>query len=262
MPMPTALIRRFALAFGIVGCALFALAFLASVANPGFVEQVAREIIRVEIEKKVHERIEAVDDRFLAGKAAAFSKGYAEEIERTRQLLAEQLPARLAAVIPEMQNLDCECRRKIETSVRTGLEDRIGIASAAHERLTSLIRAKYMETAEQVTREFRIFTGTNALVFALLIAAILLKPRADWHLLPAALVLLVAASVTAYLYLFNQNWLHTLVFSDYVGFGYVGYLAAAFAFLCDVLFNRGRVTAEVLNLVFEAVGSALEVAPC
>jgi hypothetical protein len=256
------LVRRFVLALGIIGFAFFGLAFLASIANPGFVEQVARDIIRYEIERKVHERIEALDSHFLASKAAAFSKSYADEIARTKQFLAEQLPARLATVISEMQNLDCECRKKIEASIRVGLEGQIGNASAAQEHLTSLIRAKYMETANQVTREFRIFTGTNAFVFALLLSAVLLKRRADLHLLPSALVLFAAASVTAYLYLFNQNWLHTLVFSDYVGFAYLGYLAGAFAFLSDVVFNRGRITAEALNVVLNAVGSALQVAPC
>lgn len=255
-------IRHLVLALGIVGSTFFALAFLASIAKPGFVEQVARNIIRYEIEKQVHEKIDTLDSQFLARKAAAFSQGYAEEIARTRQLLAEQLPSRLAVVIAEMGNLDCECRKKIEMNLRVGLEGRIGNAAAAQDYLTSLIRSRYMDTAKQVTREFRIFTGTNALVFALLIAAVVLKRRADLHLLPAALMLLGAASATAYLYLFNQNWLHTLVFSDYVGFAYLGYLAGAFVFLCDVVFNRAHLTAKALNLVLDAVGSALEVAPC
>ena len=119
-----------------------------------------------------------------------------------------------------------------------------------------------METAAHLTREFRIFTATNALVFGLLILAVLLKRQAGLLLLPSAIVLLVAASITAYLYLFNQNWLHTLVFSDYVGFAYVGYLAVVFAFLCDIIFNRGRITARLLSRLLEAVGSTVQVVPC
>lgn len=230
--------------------------------NPGFVERVAKEVIRYQVEKNVREKVEAIDAHFLTKRAEAFAKGYAEEIALTKLQLSEQLPERVSTVIAEMANLNCECRRKIEGGLREGSEWRILNASQAREHLTMLIRAKYMETASQLTREFRIFTGTNALVFALLIVAVLVKRQAGIHLLPSALILLIAASAVAYLYLFNQNWLHTLVFSDYVGFAYVGYLGVAFAFLCDVLFNRGRVTTELLNLLLNAVGSAIQVAPC
>ena len=71
-----------------------------------------------------------------------------------------------------------------------------------------------------------------------------------------------AASLTAYLYLFNQNWLHTIIFSDYVGMTYIAYLAVAFSFICDLLFNRARITARILSQLFSAVGSAVSVAPC
>lgn len=255
-------VRRLALILGIAGCVVFVSAFAASIANPGFVEQVARDIIRYEVEKKTREKVEAVDSHFLAKRADALSRGYTEEIAQAQRLLAEQLPARLAEVIGEMQDLDCECRKKIETSIRDGFEWRITSAAAAQARLTTLIRTQYMDTTSQLTREFRIFTGSNAVVFVLLLVAVLLRPMAGLHLVPAALVLLSAASITAYLYLFNQNWLHTLVFSDFVGFAYVGYLGGAFALLSDIIFNRARITAEILNFFLQAIGSAVQVVPC
>jgi hypothetical protein len=255
-------IRRFALALGVIGCAFFALAFLVSVVNPGLVEQGARSLIRFEVERKVHEKIEALDNHFLAGKAAVLAKNYAGELALTKRLVAQQLPARLADVIAEMQDLNCECRRKIETSIHSGFDWRIANIAALQERLTALIRSKYMETANQVIREFRIFTGTNALVFAFLLIAVWVKRRAGVHLLPAAFVLLATAAVTAFVYLFNQDWLHTLLFNDFVGFAYVGYLAGAFALLCDIIFNQARITAEAMNIVLSAVGSALQVVPC
>lgn len=254
--------RNLILAFGIVGCLFFGATFVASIANPGFVERVAKDVIRYQVEKNVREKVDAIDTHFLTKRAEVFVRGYADEIALTKRQLSEHLPERIAAVIAEMRDLDCECRKKIENSLREESEWRILSASQAQEHLTTLIRSKYMDTATQVTREFRIFAGTNAFVFALLIFAVLLKPLAGLHLLPSALVLLVAASATAYLYLFKQNWLHTLVFSDYVGFAYIGYLGVAFAFLCDLVFNRGRVTAELLSQLLSAIGSAVHVAPC
>jgi hypothetical protein len=52
------------------------------------------------------------------------------------------------------------------------------------------------------------------------------------------------------------------VFSDFVGFAYIGYLGGAFALLCDILFNRARVTTELLNGLLDAIGSAVQVVPC
>lgn len=258
--MPLA--RRTALVIGMTGLVFFALAFLASIANPGFVEQVAKSVIRYEVEKRVQEKVEAIDSHFLTKQAGILTKARSAEIAEAKRQLAQQLPARIAEIIGEMQDLDCACRKQIETSIREGFEWQIASASAAQERLATLIRSNYMDIANQLTREFRIFTGTNAIVFALLLVAVFVKRQAGLHLLPAALVLLLAASLTAYLYLFNQNWLHTLVFSDFVGLAYLAYLGGVFAFLCDIIFNRARVTAEVLNALLNAVGSAVQVVPC
>jgi len=256
------LVRRIVLAVSAIGCTLFALAFLVSVVSPGVVERVAQHVVRHEVEKRINEKVESLDKPFLLKKAGALSSKYAGDIEQTRYLLAQQLPARLAAVIAEMQDADCECRKRIELFFQRGLEDQMASDLVIQNRLTVLIRSEYMEVATQLIREFRIFTGTNAMVFALLLVAVLVKRQANLHLLPSAVVLLAAASVTAYLYLFKQDWLHTLLFGDYVGFAYLAYLGGVFALLCDILFNRARITAEVLSSALRSLGSAIEVLPC
>ena len=195
-------------------------------------------------------------------RAAFWLRGCILSVALAKRHLAEQLPQRIAAVIQEMQDLSCACRNAVETSVREGLEGWIATASQAQARLVALIRTQYMKTAGQLLREFRIFTGTNAVVFALLLTAALRKPAAGVQLLPSAVVLLLAATLTAYWYLVNQDWLHTLVFGDFVGLVYLAYLGLAFAFLCDLLFNRARITVRLLNRVFEALGSATVVLPC
>lgn len=251
-------IRPLLLLLSIVGTVLFGAALVTSIINPGYVEETAKDIIRRQVEKKVHEKIDALDDRYLSSKAGALINKHAQEAEAARRQLKEQVPERVAAVIAEMRNLDCECRKKIEDHLREGFESRILTASQTQERLTSLIRTKYMETAEKLTREFRIFTGINALVFLLLGIATFLKQGAGRHLILPALVLVGASTITGYLYLFNQNWLHTILYSEYVGFAYILYLALVFAFLCDISFNRARVTTQLLS----SVGGNIQVLPC
>jgi hypothetical protein len=256
------LARRFALFIAVLGTLLFGAAFALSLAKPIWVEQTARNLIRLEVETRLHEKIRSIDSSALAQKAATLAKGYADEVALAKRLLAQRLPQRVAEMMGEMQNLDCECRKKVENRARAGLDWRVTTASAAHERLTGLIRTQYMDTAHKLVREFRIFTGTNAAVFALLLVAALIRPKASLQLLPAALVLLAAAGVTGYFYLFQQNWLHTLLFNDYVGMGYVGYLSGVMALLSDLIFNRARVTTAVMNAALEAAGSAVQLVPC
>lgn len=228
-------IRTLLLVLSTVGTVMFGAAFFASLLNAGYVEEVAKGIIRHQVEKKVNEKIDALDDKFLSTKAGALIKKHAGEAEAARQQLKEKVPERIAAVIAEMRNLDCECRIKIANLFRDGFESQIARAVQIQERLTSLIRTKYMEVANKLTREFRIFTGTNALIFALLGVAAFFKRGAGPHLVLPALVLVLAATVTGYLYLFNQNWLQTILFSAYVGFTYILYLSIVFALLCTSL---------------------------
>lgn len=250
------------LLLGWTGAFVFSVAFVVSILNPGYVENIAKDIIRHQVEKKVHEKIESLDAMFLSAKAAHLLKGHSEEIATAKHQLEENVPERIASVIAEMAKLDCECRKNIGISIRAGIVGKIDQVSQEKDKLTLLIRTKYMETAEKLTREFRIFTATNALIFALLAFAALIRRGASVQLLPTALVLVVAASVTAYFYLFNQNWLHTILFSDYLGFTYVFYLSVFFAFLCDILFNRARVTTRLLNEMFNMVGSNFQLLPC
>ena len=255
-------LRRLLVILGVAGAVGFGAALAASYVHPGAVESVAREVIRAEVEKKARAKVAALDDGFLAGHARRLAREREYEAATWRRNLADGLPRRVAAVVAEMRKLDCECRRMVEAGHRFGIEGRIGAAEQAGERINAFIRTKYMETAAHLTREFRIFTGTNAVVFALLAIAVIVKARAGLHLVPAAILLLVAAGATAYLYLFNQDWLHTIVFAEYVGFGYVAYLGVAFAVISDVLFNHGLVTTAILNAVFGALHVTLSAVPC
>lgn len=256
------LIRPLLLLIAAIGTVLFGSVLATSLVNPGYVEEIAKDIIRHRVETKVNEKVDALDPKFLTGRAEILLRRQQQEVENAKRQLKEKVPERVAAVIAEMRNLDCECRRKIEKNLRDGLDWQIAVASEAQERLNGLIRTQYMEVAEKLTREFRIFTATNALVFALLGMAAWLRRGAGVHLVAPAVVLVAAAGITAFLYLFKQDWMHTILFSDYVGFTYLAYLSIVFAFLCDILFNCARITTRLLNAVFQGLQMSLQVSPC
>ncbi|HSW03918.1 hypothetical protein [Aquabacterium sp.] len=246
----------------LVVAALFASALAASFINPLLVESAARELIRREVEQRVGQRLEQLDNSRLADAARRMLGRNEAEIAQTRRKLSEGLPRRVADVAAKMRNIDCECRQKIEQAVTEQIERDLARLSNINERLTTLIQAKYMEVAASLTREFRIFTAANALVFALLSATACFRRRAGLQLLLPAVVLVGAAGIVGGLYLFGQDWLHTLVFSDYVGLGYFAYLGLAMLLLADIVFNRARITTRIVNASFSALGSAVQVLPC
>lgn len=240
-------LRNIALALGSLGCLLFSTVFVLSYAQPSFVENVGKNIIRQQVEKKVNQKIEALDTHFLSQAAAKIIKTKESEIATIQRQIKAGLPDKIAAVIANMRELDCECRKKAAASVRNGFFARLTSATHIQAQLTHLIETKYIEVSTALLREFRIFTGSNAFVFACLALVVVFKKHATLHLLPVAIVLVTSSGITAYFYIFKQNWLHSLIFNDYVGMAYLGYLMFVFLLLCDLIFNRARVTVNVLQ---------------
>ncbi len=247
-----AFVRPLVLLIALAGSLFFGSLLAVSLAQPAWVEQTARTMIRAQIEKKTGEKIAALDARFLDGKARALMQDREREIKAVRRALTDGLPARIAAIAAEMGIPECECRRRHAER----MELKLGSLQQMQAQLTDLIRTQYMETAGKLLRELRIFSGANALAFALLGVAALRRPEARLQLLPAAAALLVATTAASAVYLFGQNWLHTIVFGSYVGWALLGYIALVYAWLCDLLFNRAQVSARLLS----SVGAS--VSPC
>lgn len=124
------------------------------------------------------------------------------------------------------------------------------------------MKKKYMEVATELQRDIRIFTGSNTIVFLLLLLISYLKPKAVNHLFLPGVLLLTATLISSFFYIFEQNWLFTIIYNNYPGFAYLGYVGIVFLFLCDIVFNRARVTTEILNGILNVIGSAASVSPC
>lgn len=140
--------------------------------------------------------------------------------------------------------------------------ERLSSLTQIRERLVVLVEHTYASVTRNLMREFRVFTGSNAVAFALLGFVTLMRRKANLQLALPAFVLVGAVVLTGSLYLFNQNWLHTIVFGEYVRLAYTGYLASVALLLADVVFNRARVTTRMINLALQSVGSAAHALPC
>ena len=252
---------------GVVGAALFGFFFVLTFSTPQWVERFAVDFIethaREEVESSI-ERWQPVWRDGVAGRVAeALYREKQAEIEQLKQQFKNGIRETWATALAEIRDLDCECREKILDLLETGTAGRLLSLEAGSERLTAFIQSSYMEVATELKRDIRIFTATNAGAFILLLLVSLLKPQAVRHLFVPGLLLVVATVVCTYGYIFEQNWLLTVIYGSYLGYAYAAYLGVVFLFLCDIVLNRGRVTTRLANGVLDTFGGAVaSLTPC
>lgn len=235
---------------GIAGLAAFAFFFILTFSVPRWVETFARDYIT----ERVTERVNATLGSSLAAADEAFPDAARRLLERNTSYM-EKLEARshqlMAAALAEIRDPDCACRLR-------GLLDSETASSAAlepvNQQLRFLVHGTYMRVVADLKREIRIFSGVNAGAFLLLLIVSFAKPGAARHLFVPGLLLAASTLLCTFLYVFEQNWLLTIVEGSYVGYAYAGWLGTAYLFLCDIALNRGRVTTTLVNMAIEALG--------
>lgn len=249
------MLRRLLLGLGLGGTLLFGAAFLLSFVQPLLIEQAAREIVRIEVERRVGERIDSLSNSrivLMAQKALGRTEA---DLQRTRWALKQDLPALVANRMADLLKADCECRRRLVEAARQSQQERVGSLEQLRDRLAGMIEGAYAQVTTQLMREFRIVTASNGVACLLLTLAALRRQASARQLLLPAVALLGAMAVVGGFYFFRQNWLHTLVFGQYVGLAYAAYLLGVTLLLVDLLLNRARVTNGLIGLVSPA-------APC
>ena len=251
---------------GLAGTIAFATFFAFTYSIPGWVEEFATAFIEREVAEQIDSRIDGFEpsagDSALSQLAAALYQQNQQEIERLKGALKAGAHQTMADALAEIRNLDCECRNEYAQTLRRGFEFDIALLQAANDRVVAFIQATYMQVVAELKRDIRVFTGSNAGVFLLLLLVSFLRPEAIAHLFVPAALLVVATLICAYFYVFEQNWLLTIIYGDYLGFAYLAYLGVVFLFLCDIVLNRGRVTTKIANAILDAAGSAVTLSPC
>jgi len=185
-----------------------------------------------------------------------------DKLQSLKKQLKDDTPRMIAEQMAKVSNLSCECRKNWEKILRSSLNFRIASLEKAKEKLAIFAQAKYMQIVEKLTLDIRIFLGANSVIFLFLLIASFVKPKATEHLFLPGLLMLISTIICSYFYLFEQNWFYTIVYSSYTGYGYVAYLTIVFSILCDIVFNKARISTEIINLFLSAIGSAFSVAGC
>jgi hypothetical protein len=251
---------------GVLGTSIFAFFFILTFSTPGWVESFATDFIESQVTKKIDRKINRLAISEGNGNLSKFAQSILaqneNQIEDLQKRLKSNVHTQMTNALSQIRNLSCECRKKWEDSFRTGIESNISLLQVTNEKITDFIQSSYMAVVGKLKKEIRIFTGANAAVFLLLLIISFLKPKAITHLYLPAILISASTVICAYFYIFEQNWLLTIIYSDYLGFIYLIYLGVVFVFLCDIVLNRGRVTTQILNAALQAAGSVALVVPC
>ena len=250
----------------LIGIIIFGSSFIFTYSTPGYVEEIGKDFIKSKIQEKTNEKIEKLtlhkSNSVLQKLASKLVEKNQEKINALKEQLKSKAHVKLAAVIAEMRNLSCECRKKHEKAIERGTKSSILSMENANAVLMDFMKTKYMEVANKLKTDFRIFTGSNTLVFILLLLISFLKPRAITHLILPAALLTLSTVICSYFYIFEQNWFFTIIYNTYLGWSYLAYLGIVFAFLCDIVFNKARATTQIINAILNIIGSAMSVVSC
>jgi hypothetical protein len=254
--------RRIILGLSIAGTLLFGSAFILSWLNPILIERAAGTVVRMEVERKMEARLDALSGAPMVGLAQRALGRTESDMEHTRAAIRKEVPAKVVQVVAAMHDADCECRKRLTAIFDGAARQHLLSLSELRTRLTSLVESAYANVTAQLLREFRIFTASNAAALVALGIVALTRRRAGLQLMLPAAVLVGGVTATGGLYLFAQNWLHAIVFNDYVGMAYAGWLCVVVLLLADILGNRARVSTRVVNGLLQTVGAGLTAVPC
>lgn len=242
--------------FGLLGVILFLPLFLLTFSDPHSIEQTAKGFIEWKLKQETHEKIDAITlpkseaiEKFLGDKAKTLHQKATTELTAYKQMLKENAPAIMAEQLVKLRNLDCECRKIWEERYKLAIRFNIASLEEAKTQLKTFMQMTYMQIVHELTLDVRIFLGVNTFIFLFLLLASFFKPEASPQLFIPAILLIISTIICSYFYLFEQNWLFTIIYNDYTGFGYLAYLSVVFFFLCDVTLNKARVLGTLLNAI-------------
>jgi len=247
---------------GFFGLILFGFLFSVTYLSPSKIEESAKGFVKMQIEKEVRKKQLAIKESTVTEAALNIADRLGIEKDRIQSGLDNDLPEKIAAIVASMCGFDCEKKKALAQSIASGYMERIKNIKIAESTLNDIVKGKYLEIVSNLKFDLRIFLGSNLTMFLILLLIAFAKPKAVAHLFVPGLLLITATVVSSCIYIFGQDWFYTILYNDYMGFGYLVYIGVIFGFLLDITFNKARVTTWFINAIANAVGSLSSVTPC
>jgi hypothetical protein len=250
-PRHDAMLRHALIILGLSGATLFSVLLALTYVQPITIEKWARTAIAGQVKQRVTERIDDFSNSRIAQTAGRLVKNNEQAIAEQAALRARLQPL-IDKVMDRMAEPACPCRLLLTVAMTDIPPDSTGSLIQTNARLTRMIESGYRNVAQSLLNEIRVFSAANGAVLLVLglLAACWKRPASQ--LIAPALVMVAALLLTGSAYLFNQDWLQTVLLGDYVGFWYGPYLLLVAGWLADTVFFSARVTRALFTLLSSA----------
>ncbi|MEM7459938.1 MAG: hypothetical protein AAF331_10780 [Pseudomonadota bacterium] len=248
------------------GALIFLAAFLYITFAPKDFDRRAQAFAVSQVEQSVDERLSSLANSDTANRvsdlAGRVSGRLQSKIDEARGQLDAGMDVFIADVLAAACKLDCERRDQAAASVRRFYESSILRHSMALERIQTFIEGQFDDVMDELRADLKIFAGSSglALGFAFLLA--LFRGPAAAHLLPISVTLSAATLLMVAWYALGQDWVTTILYSDYWGWSYAVILAVLSALMLDIAANRARICSFLINSIGKILGGGLDVSPC
>lgn len=238
-----------------LGLFIFGSVFLFTYNAPKAVETSAQDFLKSKVEEEVldilkHEKLQS-SVKFT--KIISKHFGMESNTDSIRKMVEENVPDLVASVLAYQQSLDQKKGFKSKLALST--TSYLSKFKIGDKKLKTIIQEKYQSSSQNLRNDIRIFSGCNFTLFLFLLILSFTKPKTLKALFIPAMLLLLATILSTLVYIFGQDWIYVLLYDNYMGFGYLIYVALIFFFLCDIAFFEATVTQLVLEFLMNALNT-------
>ena len=245
--------------FLFIGTIFYASLLLYTFQSPEKIEKDATWFIKYQLKKELKQKIETFES------SKSVLNKFAKKLiiqNNIRTDILKVLEKKIPSIISKMQDKNCECRQKYKNIASTIIQSEINLLKNTTEKLKDFLKFKYMQIVKNLIFDIRTFLVINFIIFLLLLIFLFIKPKANLQILFVSSLLVISCLISAYFYVFEQNWFFTILYNDFVGYFYIFYIGILFFFLWDIILNKARFTTEIFNFLMNLIGSGINAISC
>ncbi len=235
---------------------IYGFIFIFSLTSTDTIRVEAEEFIKYQISKEIHAKVDRLNDNKLVKYTKKKTREKSIKLKIYKEFLKKHLSSTVNKVTEKLSKEECECKKRRRNFISSFLTTKINDTKKAISHLKEFIRYKYINITSKLIKDIQIASASSFLAMLLISSLLFFKSKLSIQINLLTISMLLSTLAGTWLYIFKQNWFYTIIYNDYIGFWYMGYLAIVFLLIADIVFNKAKVTTELINMFFNAIGSA------
>ncbi len=235
---------------------LYGAIFFVSIISADTIRAGAKEFIKYQISKEIHTKIDKLNDNRLIKFIKNKSSEKSVKLQKYKEFLNKHLLSQINLITEKLSKEECECRKQKKALIKSFLIVKIDNVKYSITKLKEFIKVKYVNITFKLIKDMQIAVASSFMAMLLISSLLFIKPKQSIQLNFLTILMLLSTLIASWLYVFKQNWFYTIIYDDYLGFWYLGYLVIVFLLIADIIFNRAKVATGLINMFFNSIGSA------